>query len=62
MRFIKPVVGTVCVGNAFGEAAMLLAAGEPVSGSGHMQARLWVGRWNEKGCLPLALVVVCGWS
>lgn len=29
MRYIKPVVATVCVGSAFGEAAMLLAAGEP---------------------------------
>ena len=28
MRFIKPQVYTVCVGNAFGEAAMLLAAGQ----------------------------------
>lgn len=27
MRYIKPAVYTVCVGNAFGEAAMLLAAG-----------------------------------
>jgi ATP-dependent Clp protease protease subunit len=27
MRYIKPPVYTVCVGNAFGEAAMLLAAG-----------------------------------
>ena len=31
MRYIKPPIGTVCVGNAFGEAGMLLAAGEPVS-------------------------------
>lgn len=29
MRYIKPPVATVCVGSAFGEAAMLLAAGEP---------------------------------
>lgn len=29
MRYIKPSVGTICVGSAFGEAAMLLAAGEP---------------------------------
>jgi len=28
MRYIKPPVYTVCVGNAFGEAAMLLAAGQ----------------------------------
>ena len=28
MRYIKPAVATVCVGSAFGEAAMLLAAGE----------------------------------
>lgn len=28
MRYIKPPVYTICVGNAFGEAAMLLAAGE----------------------------------
>ena len=26
MRYIKPAVATVCVGSAFGEAAMLLAA------------------------------------
>ncbi len=30
MRYIKPPVYTICVGNAFGEAAMLLAAGESV--------------------------------
>ena len=29
MRYIKPPVYTICVGNAFGEAAMLLAAGKP---------------------------------
>jgi len=29
MRYIKPDVYTICVGNAFGEAAMLLAAGTP---------------------------------
>lgn len=28
MRYVKPSIQTVCVGNAFGEAAMLLAAGE----------------------------------
>jgi ATP-dependent protease ClpP protease subunit len=28
MRYIKPPISTVCVGSAFGEAAMLLAAGE----------------------------------
>lgn len=28
MRYVKPPIYTVCVGNAFGEAAMLLAAGE----------------------------------
>jgi len=28
MRYVKPPVSTLCVGNAFGEAAMLLAAGE----------------------------------
>ena len=30
MRYVKPPIYTVCVGNAFGEAAMLLAAGEKV--------------------------------
>lgn len=30
MRYVKPAIFTVCVGNAFGEAAMLLAAGEKV--------------------------------
>ena len=34
MRYIKPPIGTVCVGSAFGEAGMLLAAGEPVRTSG----------------------------
>lgn len=29
MKYIKPPVHTLCVGTAFGEAAMLLAAGEP---------------------------------
>eukprot|EP00951_Prasinocladus_malaysianus_P036796 scaffold390163_cov34-Prasinocladus_malaysianus.AAC.1 len=28
MRYIKPPIHTVAVGSAFGEAAMLLAAGE----------------------------------
>lgn len=32
MRYVKPAVGTVCVGSAYGEAAMLLAAGEKVGG------------------------------
>ena len=31
MRYVKPPVSTLCVGNAFGEAAMLLAAGEKAS-------------------------------
>ncbi len=30
MRYVKPPIFTVCVGNAFGESAMLLAAGEKV--------------------------------
>jgi Clp protease len=30
MRYVKPAVGTVCVGSAYGEAALLLAAGEKV--------------------------------
>ena len=30
MKYIKPEVHTLCVGNAFGESAMLLAAGTPV--------------------------------
>lgn len=30
LRSIKPPVYTLCIGNAFGEAAMLLAAGEKV--------------------------------
>lgn len=30
MRYVKPPVGTVCVGSAYGEAALLLAAGEKV--------------------------------
>ncbi|CAL8460770.1 g301 [Coccomyxa elongata] len=29
MKYIKPEVHTLCVGNAFGESAMLLAAGTP---------------------------------
>ena len=29
MRYVKPPIATVCVGTAFGEAAMLLAAGDP---------------------------------
>ena len=33
MRYVKPAVGTVCVGSAYGEAALLLAAGEKVPGS-----------------------------
>lgn len=31
MRFVKPPISTLCVGNAFGEAAMLLASGQKVS-------------------------------
>ena len=30
MRFVKPPISTLCVGNAFGEAAMLLASGQKV--------------------------------
>ena len=30
MKYIKPEVHTLCVGTAFGESAMLLAAGTPV--------------------------------
>jgi ATP-dependent protease ClpP protease subunit len=30
MKYIKPSVRTLCVGTAFGESAMLLAAGEKV--------------------------------
>jgi ATP-dependent protease ClpP protease subunit len=30
MRYIKPPIHTLCVGNAFGEAAFLLSAGVPV--------------------------------
>lgn len=35
MRYVKPPVSTLCVGNAFGEAAMLLAAGEKVHSHPH---------------------------
>lgn len=35
MKYIKPSVRTLCVGTAFGESAMLLAAGEKVAYS-HM--------------------------
>lgn len=31
MQFVKPPLKTMCVGSAFGEAAMLLAAGNPGS-------------------------------
>lgn len=37
MRYIKPPVYTVCVGNAFGEAAMLLAAGKSVSTASNVE-------------------------
>jgi ATP-dependent protease ClpP protease subunit len=30
MKYIKPEVHTLCIGNAFGESAMLLSAGTPV--------------------------------
>lgn len=33
MKYIKPSVRTLCVGTAFGESAMLLAAGEKVQQS-----------------------------
>ncbi len=32
---------TLCVGNAFGEAALLLAAGSPVRGMSHVSG-LWI--------------------
>lgn len=38
MRYVKPPVGTVCVGSAYGEAALLLAAGEKVIGVTMQQA------------------------
>jgi hypothetical protein len=36
MKYIKPEVHTLCVGTAFGESAMLLAAGTAVSSSHHL--------------------------
>lgn len=42
MRYIKPPVHTVCVGSAFGEAAMLLAA----------------GRKGQRAALPSASVMI----
>jgi hypothetical protein len=41
MRYVKPAVGTVCVGSAYGEAALLLAAGEKVGSceQGELQAQ-----------------------
>ena len=30
MKYIKPEVHTLCIGNAFGESAMLLSAGTAV--------------------------------
>jgi ATP-dependent protease ClpP protease subunit len=51
MRFVKPDVGTVCVGSAYGEAAMLLAAGVKVrikSGGDKDDARTILGQVD--GC------------
>lgn len=42
MRYVKPAVGTVCVGSAYGEAAMLLAAGE----------------WGKRAALPSATIMI----
>ena len=42
MQYIKPPLRTVCVGTAFGEAAMLLAAGAP----------------GMRGALPSATIMI----
>ena len=54
MRYIKPPIGTVCVGNAYGEAGMLLAAGEPVRDS----LTLFVNLASQK----LTLIWANAWS
>ena len=47
MRYVKPPVSTLCVGNAFGEAAMLLAAGEQVQFCGSYFFILFVMPWKH---------------
>lgn len=47
MKYIKPSVRTLCVGTAFGESAMLLAAGEKV---GHCQALLLLHAYCHRSC------------
>lgn len=49
MRFIKPEVCTVCVGTAWGESAMLLAAGAAVSGARGRGRRGWGGVQRRTG-------------
>jgi hypothetical protein len=50
MKYIKPPVHTLCVGTAFGEAAMLLAAGEPVRCAAPCAMRR--GGCLSNACLP----------
>lgn len=68
MRYIKPPVATVCVGSAFGEAAMLLAAGEPgrraALPSTSIMIRQPMQRFTQmqarRGGQPLCLSTYCG--
>lgn len=57
MRYIKPPVRTVAVGSAFGEAAMLLAAGEKVS-SMHFPTKAY-GRLNPSPPPPWPACACC---
>ena len=53
MRYVKPPIYTVCVGNAFGEAAMLLAAGEKVRDYltlVALQCVLCIQKWHLHSC------------
>ncbi len=69
MRYIKPPVATVCVGSAFGEAAMLLAAGEPgrraALPSTSIMIRQPMQRFTQmqarRGAQPLCLSTYCGY-
>jgi len=64
MKYIKPPVHTLCVGTAFGESAMLLAAGTPVRAA-HSPAHFhllhtFLGRANRYSSWRWCLGAACG--
>ena len=58
LNYIKNPVYTVCVGTAWGEAAMLLAAGEKVRSSSHTHTHTQTQTAEMPAVVPAVLVWV----